>query len=231
MSSNITDNIAIINEKISKATKRSGRDPKEITLLAVTKNVELARIKKAISAGVRLFGENYIQEAKEKIEKIRRSSVVWHFIGHLQKNKVKYAIELFDMIQTVDSFELAKEIDKKAKNPIDILIEVSIAGEKSKAGIKKDRVIDLARKISELKNLSLKGLMTIPPYSDNPQLSRPYFVTLRRLAERVNKERISGVTMNTISMGMSNDFEVAIEEGSTMVRIGTAIFGERPEKK
>lgn len=231
MSSNIADNIAIINEKIAKAAKKSGRDPKEITLLAVTKTVELTRIRKAISAGVRLFGENYLQEAKEKVEKIRRSSVIWHFIGHLQKNKVKHSIELFDMIQTVDSFELAKEINKKANHPIDILIEVNIAGEKTKTGIKKDRVIDLARKISGLDNLSLKGLMTIPPFFDNPQFSRPYFVTLRRLAERVNKERISGVTINTISMGMSNDFEVAIEEGATLVRIGTAIFGERPGEK
>lgn len=231
MSSNIADNIAIINEKIAKAAKKSGRDPKEITLLAVTKTVELTKIRKAISAGVRLFGENYLQEAKEKVEKIRRSSVIWHFIGHLQKNKVKHSIELFDMIQTVDSFELAKEINKKANHPIDILIEVNIAGEKTKTGIKKDRVIDLARKISGLDNLSLKGLMTIPPFFDNPQFSRPYFVTLRRLAERVNKERISGVTINTISMGMSNDFEVAIEEGATLVRIGTAIFGERPGEK
>jgi hypothetical protein len=231
MASNIADNIAIINEKIDKAAKRSGRDPKEITLLAVTKTVEITSIRKAISAGVRLFGENYIQEAKEKIEKIRRSSVIWHFIGHLQRNKVKYAVELFDIIQTVDSFELAKEINKKAKRPIDILIEVNIAGEKTKAGVQKDRVIYLVRKISKLKNLSLKGLMTIPPIFDNPQLSRPYFVTLRRLAERVNRERINGVAMNTLSMGMSNDFEVAIEEGATILRIGTAIFGERPEKK
>jgi pyridoxal phosphate enzyme (YggS family) len=215
------------------AARRGGRNIGEITLVAAAKDVELKKIKEAIAAGVRVFGENYVQEAREKIEKTKRHHLSWHFIGHLQKNKAKYAVELFDVIQTVDSIELAKELSKRAKKPIAVLIEVNIAGEKTKAGVGAKQVAKLARQIAELENLALKGLMAIPPYYEDPEMSRPFFVTLRRLAERINKEKIPGVFLHDLSMGMSHDFEMAIEEGATIVRIGTAIFGERkpPTKK
>jgi len=156
--------------------------------------------------------------------------VKWHFIGHLQKNKAKLAIELFDVIESVDSLNLAKELNKRAEAPINILMEVNVAGESSKTGVPIDSAFELAESISGMKNLRLKGLMTIPPYHENPELSRPYFVALRRLAERINKARLENVSVRELSMGMSNDFDVAIEEGATIVRIGTAIFGEREAK-
>jgi len=192
--------------------------------------VEPRRIKEAIHSGIRLCGENYIQEAQEKIEKLKKTPLVWHFIGHLQKNKAKFAVELFDMIETVDSIELASALSKRTEKPLDILIEVNLAGEKTKHGVSAKKAIKLAKDISKLKNIRLKGLMTIPPFNESVELSRPYFMTLRRVAERINKENLPGVSMHELSMGMSHDFEVAIEEGATIVRIGSAIFGERPPK-
>lgn len=230
MAETISENLTKIHDRIKRAARKSGREADEITLLAVTKTVEPKDIKKAAAFGVRDFGENYVQEAEEKIKKLKNKSLKWHFIGHLQKNKAKFAVELFDVIETVDNVNLAKEINKRAEKPIDVLIEVNVAGESSKAGIGIDEAVDLARGISGMANLRLKGLMTIPPYNEDPERSRPYFVTLRRLAERINKERLPGVSMRELSMGMSNDFEVAIEEGATIVRVGTAIFGERPAK-
>lgn len=230
MAETIPENLTKIHDRIKRAARKSGREADEITLLAVTKTVEPKDIKKAAAFGVRDFGENYVQEAEEKIKKLKNKSLKWHFIGHLQKNKAKFAVELFDVIETVDNVNLAKEINKRAEKPIYVLIEVNVAGESSKAGIGIDEAVDLARGISGMANLRLKGLMTIPPYNEDPERSRPYFVTLRRLAERINKERLPGVSMRELSMGMSNDFEVAIEEGATIVRVGTAIFGERPAK-
>lgn len=235
----ISENLVSIMERISKAARKAGRQPNEVQLITVTKTVDAKRVKEAVAAGARVFGENYVQEAQEKIPKVKDTATKWHFIGHLQKNKAKYAVELFDMIHTVDSLELAAELNKKAKKPLDVLIEVNIAREKTKAGVDAEGAVKLARSFPNLTNLRLKGLMTIPPFTETPEGSRPYFVTLRRLAERINKERIPGVSLKELSMGMSSDFEVAIEEGATMVRIGTAIFGEReapsepkkPEKK
>lgn len=234
MPGTISNNLLTIQERVKKAARKVGRDPGEVTIIAVTKQVELKKIKEAVSAGIRVFGENYVQEAEEKIEKVKDKAVKWHFIGHLQKNKAKIAVELFDVIHTIDSLELAQELNKKAKEPLEILIEVNIAKEKTKAGIDPEGAVKLAKAISGLPNLRLKGLMTIPPFFEQAEMSRPYFAMLRRLAERINKEKYPGVSMKDLSMGMSNDFEVAIEEGATMVRIGTAIFGlrkEAPEKK
>jgi pyridoxal phosphate enzyme (YggS family) len=227
------ENLAHVTDRMKQAARRAGRNIDEITLIAVTKGVELKKIKEAIAAGVRVFGENYVQEAAEKIKKTKRHHLKWHFIGHLQKNKAKLALELFDMIQTVDSVGIAKELSKRAKNPIDVLIEVNLAGEKTKAGIGVKQVSGLVHEMAALKNLNVKGLIAIPPYYEDPEMSRPFFVTLRRLAERINRENIPGVYLNELSIGMSHDFDVAIEEGATMVRIGTAIFGERkaPQKK
>lgn len=233
MTGNISDNLLNIQERIRKAARRAGRDPVEVTVIAVTKTVEPKRIKEAISAGMRVFGENYVQEAQEKMGKFKEKSLKWHFIGHLQKNKAKLAVELFDLIHTVDSVELATELNKRAKAPVDVLIEVNIAREKTKAGVDPDGAVKLAKAISAMPNLRVRGLMAIPPVFEHPEMSRPYFAMVRRLAERINKERFPGVYLRELSMGMSNDFEVAIEEGATMVRLGTAIFGTRtaPEKK
>jgi len=231
MAENIRENLININDRIRSAARKSGRGPEEITLVAVTKTVEAKKIKEAISCGVRIFGENYVQEAEEKIKKVRDKSIKWHFIGHLQKNKAKLAVGMFDVIESVDGVNLAKEINKRAEEPVDILMEINVAGEGSKTGVAINEAFELAEAISGMKMLRLKGLMTIPPYHENPELSRPYFVALRRLAERINKAHLENVSVRELSMGMSNDFEVAIEEGATIVRIGTAIFGEREAKE
>ncbi|MCC6503244.1 MAG: YggS family pyridoxal phosphate-dependent enzyme [Deltaproteobacteria bacterium] len=233
MTGTISDNLLNIQERIRKAARRAGRDPGEVTVIAVTKTVEAKRVKEAISAGLRVFGENYVQEAQEKMGKFKEKSLKWHFIGHLQKNKAKLAVELFDLIHTVDSVELAQELNKRASEPLDVLIEVNIAREKTKAGVDPDGAVKLAKALSAMPNLRLRGLMAIPPSFEQPEMSRPYFAMVRRLAERINKERLPGVYLRELSMGMSSDFEVAIEEGATMVRLGTAIFGTRtaPDKK
>lgn len=225
-------NIGIIRERIERAAKHVGREPREVTLLAATKSVDVKRMQEAVKAGVTVFGENYVQEAKKKIKDLERSKkdIRWHFIGNLQKNKAKDAVLLFDMIESVDSIGLAKELNKKAKEKIDVLIQVNLAKEKTKGGVTEHEALVLAREIAKLENLSLKGLMTIPPYFENPEMSRPYFTELRRLAEKIRRENIPNVIMKDLSMGMSHDFEIAIEEGATIIRVGTAIFGEREKK-
>ena len=232
MPSIIPKNIAFVRERIEKAAKRAGRDTREITILAAAKSVDVKRAQEAVKAGIHTLGENYIQEAKKKIDNIRKGKdISWHFIGHLQKNKAKDAVKLFDMIETVDSIGLAKELNKRVKEKLNILIQVNLAKETTKGGVYENELLPLSREIAKLENISLKGLMTIPPYFENPEMARPYFTALRRLAEKIRRENIPGVVMKDLSMGMSNDFEVAIEEGATIIRVGTAIFGERPEKK
>ena len=213
-------------ERIERAAQGVGRNPEEISLVAVSKTVESARIKEAIEAGVSILGENYVQEAQKKIDEIGRT-VSWHFIGHLQSNKAKYAVRLFDMIHSLDSIELAEELNRRAEKEgrtMNVMIEVNLSGETTKFGTEEARVIDIAQKVLNLNHLSLVGLMTMPPYFDSPDMSRPYFIQLRELKERMGKE---GIPVKELSMGMSNDFEIAIEEGATFVRVGTAIFGER----
>jgi len=213
-------------ERIDKAARRAGRNPAEVKLVAVSKTVETDRIKEAIEAGVTILGENYVQEAQKKIEEIGHG-VSWHFIGHLQSNKVKYAIRLFDMIHSIDSIPLAEELNRRAEKEsrrMNVMVEVNLSGEASKFGTEEEKAFDIARQVSNFQNLSLIGLMTMPPYFDDPELSRPYFIQLRALKERMVKEDIP---VKELSMGMSNDFEVAIEEGATHVRVGTAIFGAR----
>ena len=209
---------------------RSGRDPQTVRLVAVSKTMEIKRIEEAIQAGVTILGENYVQEARNKITQLGHK-VQWHFIGHLQTNKAKYAVELFDMIHSIDRIDLAREIDqiaqKKGKT-IPALIQVNISGEETKHGINKDGLIQLISEIIPLKNIYLKGLMTMPPYFDDPELARPYFQVLRKLKEEIKERFKREINLKELSMGMSNDFEVAVEEGATLVRVGTAIFGERP---
>ena len=225
----ITDNLKKVTDRIDSAAKRSGRNPSSVKLVVVSKTAGVDRIREAVAAGALILGENRVQEAQEKIEKLGPIAS-WHLIGHLQTNKAKYAVKLFYLIHSVDSLELAKEIDKQAAKigkVQDVLIEVNIAGEASKAGVSLENAVALIKGAAKLKNLSIKGLMTMPPFSDNPDGSRPYFKKLRDLSESVARENILGVSMKELSMGMSGDFEVAIEEGATMVRVGTAIFGEK----
>ena len=227
----IFENIRIICGRISHAAIRAGRKPEDIKLIAVTKTISIQQIKEAIDAGLRIFGENKVQEAREKIQdsrfKIQNSNIEWHLIGHLQKNKAKTAVELFEMIHSIDSLELAEIADKyaeKAGKIQKILLQVKLSDEISKYGILKDNLFELVREISEMKNLRIKGLMTIPPFFENPESARPYFSELRTLRDAAET---MGFNLPELSMGMTNDFEVAIEEGATMVRIGAAIFGER----
>lgn len=225
----INDNYKTIRDKIAAAAKRVNRAPSSIKLITVTKTIDPDRIKQAVAAGAAILGENRVQEAKEKIEELGELAR-WHLIGHLQSNKAKYAVKLFDLIHSVDTLELAMEIDKQAAKigkVQDVLIEVSLAGEETKAGIEAEGVAALVREASKLRHISIKGLMAIPPFLADPEEVRPYFRTLKELAASIEKEHIPNVSMNELSMGMSNDFEVAVEEGATMVRVGSAIFGGR----
>ncbi len=224
--SSVRENLLRVIERIEKAARKAGRDPREVKLVAVSKTVEVARIKEAIEAGATILGENYVQEAQKKIEEIGKL-VSWHFIGHLQSNKVKYAVRLFDMIHSVDSIPLAEELNRRMEQTgqmMSVMIEVNLSKEATKFGTDEETLWNLARGIQDLKHLSLEGLMTMPPYFDSPEMSRPYYVGLRELKKKMTKE---GIPVKELSMGMSNDFEIAIEEGATFVRVGTAIFGPR----
>ncbi len=223
----IRENLERIREKIRVKSELVGRDPQEITLVAVTKTVEADRIEEAIAAGVNIIGESRVQEAKEKYRKVE-SKIIWHLVGHLQRNKAKDAVKIFDLIHSVDSTKLAKEIDKQAKKVgkiQKILVEVNASGEESKYGLSPEEVITFLKEVSGFPNIKVEGLMTMAPFYENPQDCRPYFRKLRELREEIKAENIKDVEMVYLSMGMSSDFEVAIEEGSNMVRIGKAIFG------
>lgn len=224
MTVDIAQNVAKVRERIARACVRAGRKPEEVILIAVSKTVDITRIEQAISAGVRHFGENYYQEAREKIPAIN-AQVQWHFIGHLQKNKVRGVVPLFEWIHTVDNEELAQEIDRRAQivgKRQRVLIEVNIAREPQKYGVSPEEALALAERIAQLPNLQLEGFMGMAPIVEQAEQARPYFAELRRLFERLPE-----ANRQHLSMGMTQDFEVAIEEGATMVRIGTAIFGAR----
>lgn len=230
----ITDTLKIrlesIHNRIQDAARSCGRPPESIRLVAVSKTASLNQVLEAIDAGVQILGENYVQEAKKKISEVHHPRVSWHLIGHLQSNKAKAAVMLFDLIHTVDDFQLALELDRqsgKIGKIQKILIQVNISGEKSKSGASPDTVFGLADSICALKNLKLCGLMTIPPFFDSTELARPYFRALRELRDRLRIETRERAPLEELSMGMSGDFETAVQEGATFVRIGTAIFGER----
>jgi pyridoxal phosphate enzyme, YggS family len=229
METQISSNINAIKQRIAAAAKRAGRDPLSIKLMAVTKTVPPERILKALEAGLTMLGENYVQEAKDKIAAIG-DHAQWHMIGHLQTNKAKYAVKLFDCVHSVDRLELAQELDKRAgqiNRKLNVLIEVNVSGEESKSGIEKTQVLELVRQVAPSPNLAVRGLMTMAPYSDNPENSRPYFKALRNLRDVINRADIASISMEELSMGMTDDFEVAIEEGATIIRVGRAIFGKR----
>lgn len=222
--------INAVRERITRAAEGCGRAADSVQLVTVSKTMPIPVLETAIDAGVRLFGENYIQEAREKHTALGARDVQWHFIGHLQRNKAKYAVRIFDLIHSVDSLRLAEELDKQAGKSgkvQQILIQVNISREASKSGIREDEVLQLARDISGLEHIAVKGLMTMPPFFNAPEKVRPFFRQLKQLRDRIRSENIGGVDMDELSMGMTGDFETAIEEGATLVRIGTAIFGER----
>lgn len=222
-------NINAVRKRISEAALKGGRKPEDITLIAVSKTVDSERIIKAVDEGITDLGENRVQEFCQKYDIINRKCN-WHFIGHLQTNKVKYIIDKVKLIHSVDRIGLVKEIQKKAEKInrcVDVLVQVNVAGEESKFGIGKNEVLDFIKEISTYKNLKVRGLMTIAPYTENPEEVRPVFRELNKIFIDIRKENIDNINMEFLSMGMSNDFDVAIEEGSNMVRIGTAIFGRR----
>ncbi len=219
-----------IKARIRQAAESCNRDPDSIRLVAVSKTIPAENVKEAIESGITILGENYVQEAREKFNALIQYPVSWHYIGHLQSNKAKYAVRLFDLIHSVDSLKLARELHKQAQKADKIqpiLVQVNISGEGTKSGISAQDAPGLISEISLLENLSIKGLMTMPPYFYQPEKVRPFFAALRKLRDDIMKHAPANVSMQELSMGMTGDFEVAIEEGATLVRIGTAIFGER----
>ena len=228
----ISENLVQVKRCIIEAAKRAGRDPSSVRLLAVTKEQSDATVAKGIQAGMTLFGENKVQEASGKIEAFgRKNGLEWHFIGRLQKNKVKFIFDLFDLIHSVDSLALAEAIHKTAQkigSYMPVLLQVNISGEKSKLGIDPLDLPREIRKFAKLEGVKISGLMTIPPFDRDPETSRPYYARLRELRDTCSSLNIPRICLDELSMGMSNDYEVAIEEGATLVRVGTGLFGPRP---
>ncbi|HHY43018.1 MAG TPA: YggS family pyridoxal phosphate-dependent enzyme [Thermoanaerobacterales bacterium] len=225
----LKQNIQQIKSKIKAAAERSGRNWEDIHLVAVTKNFSAEVVQAAVDCGIVLLGENRVQEAKSKIELVK-GDVKWHLIGHLQRNKVKTAIGMFSMIQSLDSFRLAEEIQKRAEQAervVDVLVQVNIGREITKYGIDPDNTESFIEKVSSFPNIKIRGLMAIAPFKENPEDVRSYFRHLYNIFESLKQKSIRNVNMEYLSMGMSHDFEVAIEEGANMVRIGTGIFGTR----
>lgn len=224
------DRLERIRERIKKAAEKTDRAADSIRLIAVSKTMPAEVVQEAIEAGVTDLGENYIQEAREKINTLATADVNWHFIGHLQSNKAKYAVRLFDLIHSVDSLKLAQELNKYAQK-IDkiqaVLVQVNVAKEESKSGVHVENTLKLLKNIAQLENIAVQGLMTMPPYFNAPEKVRPFFAALRRLRDQINAAGLPNIALDELSMGMTGDFEAAIEEGATMVRIGTAIFGAR----
>jgi pyridoxal phosphate enzyme (YggS family) len=227
----LKDNIAAIRERIIQAAERSGRQSEDVKLVAVSKTADAGAVREAIKAGLRIFGENRVQEARDKIAILRfeasNQNLEWHLLGHLQRNKAKYAVGLFELIHSVDSVALADELQRqadKAGRAQRILVEVKLSEEDTKAGVAEKDLWALLEHIKGLKDLALEGLMMMPPFFGNPEEARPYFRRLRELRDELQN---NGFNLPELSMGMSNDFEVAIEEGATLVRVGTAIFGGR----
>ncbi len=226
----IKKNLETIQNEILKTAQKAERDPESITLISVSKKHSVETISTGIEAGIKTFGENYINEAVEKINTINNDTISWHFIGHLQSNKAKFAVKYFDLIHSVDTVKLAREINKQAKKinkTQDILIQINISEEESKSGINADKAFLLAEEINSLENIRVKGIMGMPPFSIDPEKARTYFKKLKNIKDSIDKQNIPSVTMEHLSMGMSQDFNVAIEEGSTMVRVGTKLFGQR----
>jgi pyridoxal phosphate enzyme (YggS family) len=231
----IADNVARVRERIARAAARVHRNPDSITLMAVSKTVEPERIRQAYAAGRRVFGENRVQEFEGKSAMLSElKDAQWHLIGHLQSNKAKKAAELFHAVDSVDSLRLAEKLNQaatEAGKKLEVLIEIKVGQEESKAGISLDspELVRLLRAAPQLEHLQIRGLMTVPPFTEDPEGARPYFRLLRDLRDQIAARKLPAAQMDVLSMGMSHDFEIAIEEGSTCVRVGTAIFGARPK--
>jgi pyridoxal phosphate enzyme (YggS family) len=228
----ISQNLTEINQRIKVVAQAAGRDPKEVRLIAVSKIKPAKAVQEALEAGQILFGENYVQEAAEKTEEVsptHAAAPVWHLIGHLQSNKAKLAAKVFDAVQTIDRVKLAKSLDRHAGDlgkTLEVLLQVNVGGEAQKSGCAPADALVLAQAVAQMPNLKLKGLMTMPTFFDDPERARPLFAKLRELSQKLQAELPAG-SMQELSMGMSGDFEAAIKEGATLVRVGTAIFGER----
>jgi pyridoxal phosphate enzyme (YggS family) len=231
----VAGNIADIRERLARAAARAGRSPDSITLMAVSKTVEPERIREAYASGLRVFGENRVQEFAGKAAPLAgMSEAQWHLIGHLQSNKARKAAELFSSVDSVDSLRLAEKLNEAARQSgktLAVLIEIKTGGEESKSGLPpvSPELEELLRAAPQLEHLRIRGLMTVPPFTEDPEGARPYFQLLRGLRDRIAARGLPRVEMDALSMGMSHDFEVAIAEGSTCVRVGTAIFGARPQ--
>jgi len=227
----ISENFERVKSRIAAAASKAGSPLESIRLVAASKTISVEKITEALEAGVELFGENRVQEALEKIERLGQSGPKWHFIGHLQKNKVKQILGWFDLIHSVDSAPLAQVINEKsqARNLITpVLIQVNVSGEASKSGLAPNELENTLRVLSKMPAVKVEGLMTIPPYAPDPEKSRRVFARLRELRDQMAELGMEGICLKELSMGMSNDFTVAIEEGATLVRVGSAIFGDRP---
>lgn len=225
----LKDRLEEVEERIQEACRRAGRDRSEVTLIAVSKTKPAEVLKEAYDLGIRVFGENKVQELTEKYEVLPKD-IRWHMIGHLQTNKVKYIADKVELIHSVDSLKLAETIEKEAakrNRTIDILVEVNVAEEKSKFGLKMEEVIPFIEKVAGFSHINVRGLMTIAPFVENPEKNRSVFADLRKLSVDITEKNIDNVNVSILSMGMTNDYEVAIEEGATMVRVGTGIFGAR----
>ena len=225
----IQENIKLVEENIKKACEKVGRDVNEVTLIAVSKTKPYTAIEEALPTGVKDYGENKVQELCDKYE-ILPKDIKWHMIGHLQRNKVKYLVGKASLIHSVDSIRLAEQIEKeyaKADEIANILIEVNMAQEESKFGITSEETEQLVREIAKFPHIRIKGLMTIAPYTDNPESNRVYFRNIKKLSFDIENKNIDNVSMSVLSMGMTGDYQVAVEEGATLVRVGTGIFGER----
>lgn len=229
----LKENLKIVEQNIQKACDAAGRDRSEVTLIAVSKTKPVDMLQEIYDENVRDFGENKVQEMCDKMD-VLPEDIRWHMIGHLQTNKVKYIVGRTELIHSVDSLRLAQEISRQAvrKNvSVSILVEVNIAEEESKFGIHKEDAIALVKEISSLPNIEIQGLMTIAPFVENPEDNRPYFREIKQLSVDIANQNIDNISMNVLSMGMTGDYMVAIEEGATMVRVGTGIFGERNYNK
>ena len=225
----LSENLKCVEERICKACERAGRKREEVTLIAVSKTKPVEMLEEIYHSDIRFFGENKVQELCDKYEVLPKD-IKWQMIGHLQTNKVKYIVDKVDLIHSVDSIHLAETINKEAgkRNTIvPVLLEVNMAGEDTKFGLKPEEVMEAVESISKMENIRIEGLMTIAPFVADPEENRQYFAGLKQLSVDISGKNVNNVNMSILSMGMTNDFEIAIEEGATMVRIGTAIFGER----
>ncbi len=225
----LEENLKTVEEKIKEACTAAGRDRDEVTLIAVSKTKPVDTLKEAYDLGIRIFGENKVQELVDKYDALPKD-IHWHMIGHLQRNKVKYIIDKVDLIHSVDSIRLAEAIEKEAAKRgliVNILIEVNVAGEESKFGLAPEQVDSFIESVAQFKHIQVKGLMTIAPFVENPEENRPVFARLKKLSVDIRKKNVDNVNVSILSMGMTNDYQTAIEEGATMVRVGTGIFGER----